>query len=174
MCKRGLSSIEHHPQRKDYRSSFCVGGFSCKGEHKIMSKYEQMASEILAGVGGKENVTFVAHCMTRLRFNLKDQSKVKLDDIKSMKGVLGCQFSSGQFQVIIGQTVEHVYKEVCTQGGFTLSDSIEEPSEKTKEKLTLKKVGSNILETLSGCVDAENIWMYDTIRIFTDFPQKTP
>ena len=51
MCKRGLSSIEHHPQRKDYRSSFCVGGFSCKGEHKIMSKYEQMASENLAGVG---------------------------------------------------------------------------------------------------------------------------
>lgn len=152
MCKRGLSSIEHHPQRKDYSSSFCVEGFSCKGEHKIMSKYEQMASEILAGVGGKENVTFVAHCMTRLRFNLKDQSKVKLDDIKKMSGVLGCQFSSGQFQVIIGQTVEHVYKEVCAQGGFTLSNSIEEPSEKIKEKLTLKKVGSNILETLSGCV----------------------
>ena len=85
-----------------------------------MKKYEQIASEILNEIGGKENVTFVAHCMTRLRFNLKDQSKVNQENIKKIEGVLGCQFSSGQFQVIIGQTVEHVYKEVCELGHFEM------------------------------------------------------
>ena len=45
-----------------------------------MKKYEQIASEILNEIGGKENVTFVAHCMTRLRYNLKDQSKVPAPD----------------------------------------------------------------------------------------------
>ena len=94
------------------------------------------------------------------------RSKVKLDDIKSMKGVLGCQFSSGQFQVIIGQTVEHVYKEVCTQGGFTLSDSIEEPSEKTKEKWEqgvnpIKGTASRLLYLLN-----KYDWLLDEFYVF--------
>lgn len=117
-----------------------------------MSKYEQLASDILERIGGKQNVTYVAHCMTRLRFNLKDESKVNMEEIKKLKGVLGCQFSAGQFQVIIGQSVEHVYKAVCEQGGFSMSDTLEEDTTKEKKKLTVKSIGSNILEALSGCV----------------------
>lgn len=116
-----------------------------------MTKYEEMAREILAEIGGKQNVTFVAHCMTRLRFNLKDQSKVNQETIKKIKGVLGCQFSSGQFQIIIGQTVEHVYKAVCEQGNFEMGGAVDEPI-KEKKKLTVKGIGSNILESLAGCV----------------------
>ena len=116
-----------------------------------MKKYEQIASEILNEIGGKENVTFVAHCMTRLRFNLKDQSKVNQENIKKIEGVLGCQFSSGQFQVIIGQTVEHVYKEVCELGHFEMNKVIDDEP-KVKQKLTLKGVGSNIMEALAGCI----------------------
>lgn len=117
-----------------------------------MTKYEQMASEILVEIGGKQNVTFVAHCMTRLRFNLKDQSKVNVENIKKMKGVLGCQFSSGQFQIIIGQTVEHVYKAVCVLGDFEVSSAIDDDVVKEKKKLTPKVIGSQILEALAGCV----------------------
>lgn len=117
-----------------------------------MSKYEQLASEILEKIGGKQNVTYAAHCMTRLRFNLKDESKVNVEEIKKLKGVLGCQFSAGQFQVIIGQTVEHVYKAVCELGGFSISDALEENISQEKKKLTVKSIGSNILEALSGCV----------------------
>lgn len=116
-----------------------------------MSKYEQLASDILENIGGKQNVTYAAHCMTRLRFNLKDESKVNVEKIKKLKGVLGCQFSAGQFQVIIGQTVEHVYKAVCELGGFSMSDALEENISQ-KKKLTVKSIGSNILEALSGCV----------------------
>lgn len=117
-----------------------------------MSKYEQLASDILEKIGGKQNVTYAAHCMTRLRFNLKDESKVNVEEIKKLKGVLGCQFSAGQFQVIIGQSVEHVYKAVCEQGGFSMSDTLDEDTAKEKKKLTVKSIGSNILEALSGCV----------------------
>lgn len=117
-----------------------------------MSKYEQLASDILEKIGGKQNVTYAAHCMTRLRFNLKDESKVNVEEIKKLKGVLGCQFSAGQFQVIIGQSVEHVYKALCEQGGFSMSDTLDEDTAKEKKKLTVKSIGSNILEALSGCV----------------------
>ena len=117
-----------------------------------MNKYEQIAKEVLEYIGGRQNVTYVAHCMTRLRFNLKDESRVKLEEIKKIQGVLGCQFSSGQFQVIIGQSVEHVYKQVCELGQFTMNDTIQETLDKVKEKRTLKGFGSSILEALSGCV----------------------
>ena len=76
-----------------------------------MAKYEKLCQGILAHVGGKENISFVTHCATRLRMNLKDQAKVDQEKIKKIKGVLGCQFSGGQFQVIIGQNVDDVYND---------------------------------------------------------------
>ena len=76
-----------------------------------MAKYEKLCQRILAHVGGKENISFVTHCATRLRMNLKDQAKVDQEKIKKIKGVLGCQFSGGQFQVIIGQNVDDVYND---------------------------------------------------------------
>lgn len=117
-----------------------------------MSKYEQIANEILKEIGGKQNVTFAAHCMTRLRFNLKDQSKINLENIKRINGVLGCQFSGGQFQVVIGTTVEQVYKAICDLGDFESRAVVDETVGRHKKKFSLKEVGSSILEALSGCV----------------------
>ena len=76
-----------------------------------MAKYEQLCKEILMQIGGKENISFVTHCMTRLRMNVKDQGKINQEKLKKVNGVLGCQFSGGQFQVIIGQHVDEVYNE---------------------------------------------------------------
>lgn len=117
-----------------------------------MKKYEILASEILNNVGGNKNITYIAHCMTRLRFNLKDESKINKAEIKKINGVLGCQFSGGQFQVIIGQTVEHVYKSICELGDFATNDPIQANDEETKNKFTLKTIASKILNSLSGCV----------------------
>ena len=74
--------------------------------------YENLAKQILKNVGGQENVSNLTHCATRLRFNLKDVSKANTETIKKTKGVMGVVDKGGQYQVIIGNDVNHVYKEI--------------------------------------------------------------
>ncbi|MBE5037944.1 PTS glucose/sucrose transporter subunit IIB [Subdoligranulum sp. DSM 109015] len=66
--------------------------------------FKQLASTILANVGGKENVDKVVHCATRLRFTLKDESKAQTDVLKKTKGVMAVINAGGQYQVVIGPT----------------------------------------------------------------------
>lgn len=75
-------------------------------------KYDNLAQQIVQAVGGKENVVDCWHCVTRLRFTVKDKNKVKIEDIKNFKGVMGAQWSDEQFQIIIGNTVSDVYDAV--------------------------------------------------------------
>jgi len=79
-----------------------------------MSKYKDIAEQVVENVGGKENVTLAWNCVTRLRFNLDDKDKVNKDEIEKIDGVMGAQFSGDQFQVIIGNEVEDVFEEVET------------------------------------------------------------
>jgi PTS system beta-glucosides-specific IIC component len=72
-------------------------------------KYQQLVEDILKNIGGSENIGRVTHCMTRLRFNLKDDSKASVDAVKNISGVVGCVNKGGQFQVIIGPHVEQVF-----------------------------------------------------------------
>lgn len=58
--------------------------------------FKQLASTILANVGGKENVDKVVHCATRLRFTLKDESKARTDELKKTKGVMAVINAGGQ------------------------------------------------------------------------------
>lgn len=67
--------------------------------------YNQLAKEILQAVGGKNNVNEVYHCITRLRFQLKDQSKVNEKQLKDLDKVMGTNVAGNQFQVIIGNDV---------------------------------------------------------------------
>ena len=57
------------------------------------SIYEQLANSVVDLMGGKSNVTFFTHCVTRLRFNVKDQSLVKQEEIEKLSGVLGSQWA---------------------------------------------------------------------------------
>ena len=66
-------------------------------------RYAELAEKVLELVGGKDNIEFFTHCVTRLRFVLKDQSIAKVDELEKISGVLGCQWQSGQLQIIIGQ-----------------------------------------------------------------------
>lgn len=81
-----------------------------------MANNAQIAADVLAAVGGKENVSSVTHCMTRLRFILKDAGVPKDDEVKKIKGVIGVAKAGGQYQVIIGQNVAKVYDELCAMG----------------------------------------------------------
>lgn len=81
-------------------------------------KYEQLAKDIIANVGGKENVSSVVHCLTRLRFKLKDESKANTEYLKNMDDVVTVMKSGGQYQVVIGNHVPDVYEAVQAIGGF--------------------------------------------------------
>lgn len=71
-----------------------------------MSKnYAALAQQIIAAIGGADNVAAVTHCMTRLRFVVKDNERVDSATLKGLKGVLGVVRSDNQCQVIVGNTV---------------------------------------------------------------------
>ena len=91
--------------------------------------YENLAKEIIKGVGGQENIDSLTHCVTRLRFVLKDVSKVNEEALKATEGVVGVAKSIGQFQVIIGTHVGDVYKAVQQ-----VLHGQEGPKEEKKEK----------------------------------------
>ena len=74
-----------------------------------MGKYTDDSRELLEYVGGKENIGAVSHCMTRMRFVLNDPKKADIKKIEAMKVVKGTFTQSGQFQVIIGNTVSDFY-----------------------------------------------------------------
>ncbi len=74
--------------------------------------YSGLAKTILQLVGGAENVAALVHCATRLRFTLHDNGIAKKTELQNLEGVLSVVESGGQFQVIVGSHVSHVYKEL--------------------------------------------------------------
>lgn len=114
-----------------------------------MIKYNELAQTILENVGGEENISSMTHCMTRLRFNLKDQSKVNEESLKSTSGVLGVVQSGGQYQIIIGQTVNKVYNNLLELTGKAQEQEEVEAKEE-KEPFTLKGLGNKVLDYLAG------------------------
>lgn len=95
-----------------------------------MKKYEQLAKDIIKNVGGKENVNSLTHCITRLRFKLKDESKANTEVLKKMDGVVTVVKSGGQYQVVIGNHVPDVYDTVVEIGGFGGASNEDESNEK--------------------------------------------
>ena len=77
-----------------------------------MGKYEELAKKIVKEVGGKENVNSLTNCITRLRFKLKDESKANTETLKNMDGVVTVMQAGGQYQVVIGNHVPDVRKDV--------------------------------------------------------------
>ena len=89
----------------------------------MAQKYQELSDKIVGLVGGKANVQFFTHCVTRLRFNVKDESAVKKDEIEKLPGVLGSQWQNGQYQIIIGQAVNDAYRLICEKNGFAVFES---------------------------------------------------
>ncbi len=76
---------------------------------------EKTAKQIVDALGGSENITHLTHCMTRLRFNLKDESKADLETLKAVEGVMGVATGGGVLQVIVGTDVDRFFKEISTK-----------------------------------------------------------
>ncbi|MGT2755991.1 beta-glucoside-specific PTS transporter subunit IIABC [Streptococcus ovuberis] len=90
-----------------------------------MGKYTELAQDIVAHVGGKENITDLKHCVTRLRFYLKDESKADTDYLKARDGVVTVVKAGGQYQVVIGNHVPDVYAEVVQVAGLAGGGSLD-------------------------------------------------
>ena len=85
----------------------------------MAEKNRQIAEAVVKAVGGTANITSVAHCMTRLRFVLKDKSIPNKKEVEKIPGVMGVNIAGGQYQVIIGNSVGNVYKEVVAAIGIS-------------------------------------------------------
>lgn len=112
--------------------------------------YEEMSKQLLEFVGGKENISMFTHCVTRLRFNVKDKGIVKKNDLEKIKGVIGVQWMGEQLQVIVGNIVEDVYKATCDISGIKEEKAINENLDVVKTKLTFKTALPMMLDTLTS------------------------
>ena len=76
-----------------------------------MSKFSNDVQQLLEYIGGKENISAVTHCATRMRFVLNDIKKADVKNIEKIKSVKGVFTQAGQFQVIVGNEVSTFYNE---------------------------------------------------------------
>lgn len=110
----------------------------------MAEKYDDLARSILENVGGAENVASVAHCITRVRFKLKDESRANTAKIETLKGVIQVIQANGQYQVVVGNIVEDVYDAVMEAGNFSGGASADD------EPQGDKTVASVIIDLISG------------------------
>ena len=86
-----------------------------KKESKMAKKdYDAMSVRLLQDIGGGDNISQVYHCITRLRFSVKDQSKVNVDKIAKIPGTSGAQYVGNELQVFIGPDVKKAYDALMT------------------------------------------------------------
>ena len=114
--------------------------------------YGALAKQILSLVGGAENVSNATHCATRLRFNLKDESKADTDAIKGLAGVVGVAQANGQYQVIIGAEVTQVYEKLSGMLGTAPAAAAPAPKGKWYDRVidTLTGIFTPILPPLTA------------------------
>ena len=107
-----------------------------------MGKYHELAQNIVKNVGGEDNINGLTHCITRLRFRLKDESQANDDILKNMDGVVTVMKSGGQYQVVIGNHVPKVYDDVLEVAHISgEAEGGEEP----------QGVFNKLIDIISGC-----------------------
>ncbi len=100
----------------------------------MASKYDGLSRIIIQNVGGKDNIESLSHCVTRLRFNLKDESKANTEILKATDGIVTVIQSGGQYMVVIGNHVGDVYDSVISVGHLQNKSTAVEKTEAKKEK----------------------------------------
>ncbi len=106
--------------------------------------YKKLSDDIIAACGGVENVLSASHCMTRLRMNLKDASKLNVEEAKKIPGVLNIVVQNGEQQFVIGQDVASLYEEV-TKNDIAAAGTVDDPD---ALKADANGTKSNIVETI--------------------------
>lgn len=108
--------------------------------------YSKSAEKLVQAMGGKDNITRVFHCMTRLRFYVKDKNKIDEAEIKKLSEISGVNWHQDQFQVIAGNEVNEMYAELVKMG---VPNDDADSSAKSTEK---KGIGSAIIDSVTGCM----------------------
>ena len=119
-----------------------------------MGKYEQDARLLLEYVGGKENIAAVSHCVSRMRFVLNDPAKADVVKIESLKSAKGTFTQAGQFQVIIGNTVNDFYNDFIAVSGI---DGVSKDAVKSAAKQNqnaLQRIMSVLAEIFAPLIPA--------------------
>lgn len=120
--------------------------------------YESLAKEVVEKVGGVDNINSLFHCVTRLRFKLKDSSKADREAIKNIQGVLSVVEGNGQFQVVIGNHVTDVFETVLNlfpqikSESMSIDDVEEKPSGNILTRMfnTMSSIFNPIIIALAG------------------------
>lgn len=112
----------------------------------MSEEYKKLSQKILKNIGGKENVKEIFHCVTRLRFYLSDKNLVDIKKLEQIPGVIGVRYSTDQLQIIIGDHVSDVYKEMTKLIGDRTVQSGEIDIEEDRNKFNIQ----NIFETLAA------------------------
>lgn len=125
----------------------------------MAGKYDATAGKILALVGGEENVTSLTHCITRLRFVLKDTSKADQEKLSKTEYVLTVLDSGGQLQVVVGNKVDGIYDAIISESGIAGGGEVAKGSAEENKGLlnTLMGTISGILVPTLGVLTAAGI-----------------
>ena len=119
-----------------------------------MGKYQLEAQQLLEFVGGKENISMVTHCVTRMRFVLVDPSRANIEKIEALKLVKGTFTQAGQFQVIIGNEVSTFYNEFTSIAGIKEA-SKDDVKEAAKSNMSwIQRLMANLAEIFSPLIPA--------------------
>lgn len=113
----------------------------------MAGKFDQTAADIIQLVGGKENVVSLTHCVTRLRFVLKDKSKADHEALSSVQYVIKVQKVGEQLQVVVGNKVDRIYEAIIENQGISGSGEVEPDDETTS---TNKSVFYRLMDVISG------------------------
>ncbi len=135
--------------------------------------YDELAASIVELVGGSENVVSVAHCITRVRFKLKDESKANDDAISALPKVIKVMRANGQYQVVVGNIVEDVYDAVVAVGGFAQGGSVsaeEDDAPKSPLNVVIDLI-SGIFQPMLGTFSAAGI-MKGLLALFSFLDQE--
>lgn len=112
--------------------------------------YTKVAQNIIANIGGKENVNGVRHCITRVRFKLNDESKADDNVVKNLEGVISVVHGGGEYMVVIGDAVVDVYDAVCEQLGALAGTDSSEAKEKVNPVMRLLNI---VVGAVSPCLN---------------------
>lgn len=119
----------------------------------MAGKYHDLAGDILENVGGLSNVNSLAHCITRLRFKLKDEGKANKEVLENLDGVIQVMQAGGQYQVVVGAKVDEVYDELLSEfnvpaAGAVAADEDDAVSDKSDDK----NIFNLLMSTISGAM----------------------
>jgi PTS system beta-glucosides-specific IIC component len=114
---------------------------------------KELAQKIVELVGGVDNVVGLTHCVTRLRFQLKDESVAQTKELEAMPDVISVQRKGGQYQVVVGGKVGKVYQEIiCQYPNLSTEQVVEKDNDQSLINRLLNTISAILIPSLAPIV----------------------